>query len=356
MSAYVIDQFNRASFGTVTDSAGASLGSIPWTVQAGSWTIISSTLAATSVSTAASIVTCDPALADVDISLTLNTWAVVGIVFRYQYSSNYWYLHNTGTTLQLVKFSGGVPVSTTNATGSNVNGDIIRVLAFGSTIICYRSTGAATSFQVSDSAFSTATKHGLYSNSNTTGRLDNFSINTLSFSFTLAETVGITDVLSRSTVKTRSFFETVGITDSVATRSKLTLAETVGISDTLGIGVTLHNNFQEVVGVTDTLTVSGALVQMDSWRPIPKPDNSIVLLCRTPVGEHDSPTGLTHLTLWTVFPDGSEEHPAVLSPADNGWDSYSHPEWAPSGDEIIVAAETSTEYRLVTIDATGFGS
>lgn len=174
----------------------------------------------------------------------------------------------------------------------------------------------------------------------------------------IADTVGITDSFSRHLVFVRARSDTVGVTDVLATRRSLRIgfSESVDITDSLR--KTPRVQVSDTVGITDSLVITGALVQFDTWRPVPKPDNSLVLLCRTPVGEHDSPTGLTHLTLWTILSDGTDEHPVLLSPADNGygWDSYSHPEWSPSGDEVMVAAETSTEYKLVVLDATGFGS
>lgn len=92
----------------------------------------------------------------------------------------------------------------------------------------------------------------------------------------------------------------------------------------------------------------------DSWRPNPKPDaNNQILTCRTPVGEHDTGTGLTHITLWIIPADASDETLVVDTPTAKGWVSYSHPEWSPSGDDLVLAVETSTQYQLVVLDTAG---
>lgn len=176
----------------------------------------------------------------------------------------------------------------------------------------------------------------------------------VTLSASLTDTVGITETFSRRLVFGRPLTDTAGVTETVKIKLKINLLDTVGIVGHLRQRAYMADS----VGMDGTVAVHGSLVQFDTWRPIPKPDNSLILLCRTPVGEHDSPTGLTHLTLWTILPDGMDEHPVLLSPADNGygWSSYSHPEWSPSGDDVLVAAETSTTYKLVVLDATGFGS
>ena len=171
------------------------------------------------------------------------------------------------------------------------------------------------------------------------------------------DTVSITGIQTRILAFPRSLSDTVGITTAFKTGVKLNIVDTVGITDVLH--VPQRSADPNPVGIEDSLAVTGVFVQFDSWRPVSRPsDNELILLCRTPLTEHDSYTGLTHLELWTIFADGTHERPEVLSPADNGygWDSYAHPEWSPSGEDVVVAAETATEYELVVLDATGFGS
>lgn len=133
------------------------------------------------------------------------------------------------------------------------------------------------------------------------------------------------------------------------------------INDTVGItnriGSNRPRNF-DTVGITDVVTLIGNFVQYDTWRPVPRPDNGLVLVCRTPRGEHDSSTGYTHLALWTVSALGKNEKIAINTPALNGfgWVSFGHPEWSPDGSQVAVWVETSTSYKLMLIDSSGFGN
>ncbi len=172
----------------------------------------------------------------------------------------------------------------------------------------------------------------------------------------LADSVGVTDARATKTQHPRAFSDTIAITNTIHIGLKLNFVDTVGIVDNLRKRPI--SGPAGSMGLTGALTVSGVFVQFDTWRPVTSPDNGLVLVCRTPLGEHDSYTGQTHLALWTIMSDGTHERPAVLRPADNGygWTSYAHPEWSPSGDDVVVAAETSTTYELVVLDATGFGS
>ena len=43
------------------------------------------------------------------------------------------------------------------------------------------------------------------------------------------------------------------------------------------------------------------------------------------------------------------------APLTGSWMSFNHPEWSPDGTSIVVTSETSTEWNISTINATGFG-
>lgn len=154
---------------------------------------------------------------------------------------------------------------------------------------------------------------------------------------------------------TASPTDTVGITDVLTERVGLQrgFANTVGITDTLVAGHPVF--FFEEVGIEGELTVAGDFIQYDTWRPTPNPTNTLVLLCRTPEGVHD--TDYSQLSLWTVHPLGTSENPEIAVVADNGfgWDSYGHPEWSPDGKNIVVWVETATEWKLMLLNASGFG-
>lgn len=143
---------------------------------------------------------------------------------------------------------------------------------------------------------------------------------------------------------------------------KYALAYTTELTDSVGVAGSLRRTptaeVSDVVAITDSLTIAGVFVQFDSWRPVPKPDdNSLMLVCRTPENYHDSLVALQHLSLWTIRPDGSDEHPVLTDPTINGfgWVRQSHPEWSPDGQTIVLMVETATEYQLVLMNSSAFG-
>lgn len=139
--------------------------------------------------------------------------------------------------------------------------------------------------------------------------------------------------------------------------TSVTCTNTVGITEQFPTSIV---NVHDRVGLQNTITTHRAGVKVDTWRPVLRPDNQLVLVCRTPITEHDSSTGLTHMTLWTFQKDGTREKIEVSIsagiPAANSWTKFGHPEWAPDGKDIVVAAETSTECQIYKLDATGFGA
>lgn len=159
---------------------------------------------------------------------------------------------------------------------------------------------------------------------------------------------------SQSTTPT----DTVNISDSVAKLVTLhrALTNTVQISNTfVGMAVARPHDTDDI---HNTVGVTGNFVQYDTWRPVAKPtDNSLILVCRSPENYHDSPAGLEHMALWTVHPDGSDEHPVLLDCTHNGhgWLRMSHQEWSPNGKWIVLAVETSNSYKLVLVNSSAYG-
>lgn len=154
---------------------------------------------------------------------------------------------------------------------------------------------------------------------------------------------------------TASPTDTVGVSATLARRISFSrsFANTVGITSTLVSHVFERPGFSDAVGITNTLAVHGVFVQFDNWRPVPSPDNTRMLSCRTPVGEHDSPTGLTHLSLWVYNFSGQGDEVAFNMPGT--WTSYGHPEWSSDGTAVVVWAELASTYELMLIDVTQFG-
>lgn len=156
---------------------------------------------------------------------------------------------------------------------------------------------------------------------------------------------------SQSTTPTNTV--QISATTARATGIHRALGDAVDIGDLVSIGHVAE--MLNEIDISNTVTVGSMFNQFDTWRPVPRPDNMRVIVCRTPQGDHDD--DLTSMELWTMRPDGTLERKEVGSPAENGfgWVSYAHPEWAPDAENVVVAAETSTQYKLVLLPAAGFG-
>ncbi len=362
MTLYSTDSFSRSDSTTnlgVTDGAG-TLDPLTWTQNLGVWGISTNRAYSSAPVSNVAVATVDLGVANVDLSLT-TVAGTSALVFRYTDNSNYWYwFTNPGANSALYRREAGTD-NLVGFTGPSAAGDVMRVVANGNSIQAYRNGTLQVS--TTNSFNNTATKHGMRTVF-AADFADNWSASSASSNVflteSLSDTVGIIDAFAGAfTTKltfNRAFSDTVGITEALGTAQRVNIADSVGI-----VGVlkrTPRATITDTVGIEGTPVFTGVFVQFDTWRPVTNPDNSLVLVCRTPLTEHDTYTGLTHLALWTIRSDGTGERPEVLQPVDNGygWDSYSHPEWSPAGDEIVVAAETATEYELVVLDATGFGT
>lgn len=176
------------------------------------------------------------------------------------------------------------------------------------------------------------------------------------------DAVGITDSRTRVLVLVRTFTETLGITDSLVAvkHHAVGVTDTVGITDVMTTHVRALAIFSpNIVGLSSVVSVVRTGVPLDTWRPVIRPDNHLVLACRTPLGEHDSPTGLTHMRLFSFTNLGDNERVevdiATGIPAAGSWTAFGHPEWAPDGNTIVLASETSTECMISVLDSSGFG-
>lgn len=173
MTTTIVDTFNRAdsasSLGTTSD------GTATWTVLQGGPFGISSNQAYMPGSIASSVAYVDPGDADTTVAvkvaaLTIST-AAAGPAFRVSSANNYWAVYCLNTTATLYKVVGGAFGS--QGTFTVAAGDTISVVLSGSSIVAKRN--GATQLTVTDSTFSTATKHGLYMEGSST-RLDDFSV------------------------------------------------------------------------------------------------------------------------------------------------------------------------------------
>ncbi len=173
------DSFNRvnnsAAIG-VTDGGG-TLDPLTWTTQQGTCGISSNQAYASALSGGKGLATVDLAAADVDLTLTLATANLGGLMFRFVDTSNYWvWAAVTGSSI-LYKMEAGSLTQVGVLTVGAADGDVVRVVAVGSTIEVYRNGSLL--LTTTSSFNSTATLHGLYCE-NTAVRLNDWSASTMS--------------------------------------------------------------------------------------------------------------------------------------------------------------------------------
>jgi hypothetical protein len=178
--AYVADDFNRADSSSSLGST--STGSAAWTAVIDTWGI-SSNQAYKASGSSTGIAVVESGHGDCTVSATLAagiSTSNTGIVFRYQDSGNHWVLEggNGSTQAALYKKTGGGSYTSIATSAGNVhftNGDVISVILSGSSITVKQN--GTTIITTTDSAFSTATKHGLHiSGNDNTARFDDFSV------------------------------------------------------------------------------------------------------------------------------------------------------------------------------------
>ncbi|WP_198153048.1 DNRLRE domain-containing protein [Pseudofrankia sp. DC12] len=158
-----------------TSSLGATDTGETWQALAGTWGVSNNSAYLVSAGIFKSVAVV-PAPADGTIQFsTPTTQSRLGVAFRVQDADNMWMLYENGTSLVLAKRSGGLESTVKTVTGvCCATTDTYGVRMVGSTLQMLRNgvvVGTAT-----DSAFSTATKAGLYAQSTGTGRIDGLTI------------------------------------------------------------------------------------------------------------------------------------------------------------------------------------
>lgn len=167
------DSFNRA------DSA-ASLGNADtgqaWIVRSGTWGISSNAarLVVNSVSADAALI--DSGISNVRVKVTFSIFSVVQrLEFRSTDVDNR-FIVTVSTNYVLYRVQAGALTTLGTYNSAPANGDIVEVVANGSSIIV--NINGVQRISVTDSFNQTATKHGLSAN-NASCRYDDFSIETV---------------------------------------------------------------------------------------------------------------------------------------------------------------------------------
>lgn len=172
------DSFNRADSSTslgATDGNGL-LDPLTWVDNSparGGPAGISTNQAYDSTAGNLLLATIDLGTADVDLFVTLSVLDNEGLTFRCTDVDNCWVLRIGGPQLQLTKRVSGTGTLVANPSiGTPANGDEMRVIVLGSSIVC-RYNGA-TIITTSDAYNSTVTTHGLCFGDTNVGRLDDW--------------------------------------------------------------------------------------------------------------------------------------------------------------------------------------
>lgn len=177
----VADDFNRADSSSL---GSTSVGSAPWSVLTGAWGISSNT--ASPGATTLSLAVVQTGVADCTVQMTVNradtaTPPFFGLCFRAVDVNNNWVLESgasSGTAKLYKKVAGGAySVAAQSASPIKfLTNDIVQVVLSGTSITVKRN--GATIITVTDSALSTATRHGLYASGSPSlpTRIDDFSV------------------------------------------------------------------------------------------------------------------------------------------------------------------------------------
>lgn len=251
MTLYSADSFNRADSTTnlgSTDGAG-TLDPIAWTQQAGTWGI-ETNRAYTSAGAARSVATVELSQADVDLSITVafGSSGTGGLVFRFVDTSNYWRLVLVSTTLiRLIKRTSGSD-NVVGTFGTAASGDVLRILAAGSSITAYRNGSSI--ITTTDTDLQTATKHGLVLDNTTNQRLDLWSAT--SGPVTTAQAVDVT----QTQTPTLTTAQTLGVSPSVTETQTPTLALLAVYGATLSVTQVQTPTIVRVLSATHELTVT----------------------------------------------------------------------------------------------------
>lgn len=167
VAAVVSDAFTRADSTTL---GNADTGQ-PWLALVGATNFgLSTNSAAGNSGSTANVI--DAALVNVDVSGTVVVRdGGTAIITRVTDASNFYYAEATDSAPTLYKRVAGTFTSL-GVIGAFANNDVLRVLISGSTMTIYRNGVSVLS--ITDTTFSTQTKHGLWSGPS--GRWDNFQI------------------------------------------------------------------------------------------------------------------------------------------------------------------------------------
>lgn len=170
------DDFNRAnstsSLGTPSDGGSA------WVVLAGTWGI-NSNQAYTSASTSQATAYLEASVSDVEVQVTVNTVAEGTLLVRAVDATNYLILAwaGVGTGIIYKRVAGTFTQIGSSIFSTLSNGDVVKFVANGSALEVFRNGSSV--WTLTDSTHISATKHGMRSQSNTTQRLNDFSITDL---------------------------------------------------------------------------------------------------------------------------------------------------------------------------------
>lgn len=172
----------------------------------------------------------------------------------------------------------------------------------------------------------------------------------------VTDTVGTSDSLVVTTHGPYLFTDTVGTSDTltVGIHVHVGLTDTVGTSDSDVNTVFIQTNVFDTCGTSDAAGVVLTFTQSDTWRPRVKPDKTVFICCKTPVGDHNSPVGFAAMRLFLYETDGTGRIMAKGVPSLESWDSYGHPEWAPDGTKLVIWAETASQWKLVLLNDVTF--
>lgn len=275
MTVLVSDSFNRAnsttSLGTTDSYAGGTAKT--WAVfGTGTYGIISNQAYAPSGS-GHNVAYVDAGQSDVTITVTFAAYDMAGsggakIGLRIVDNENMVNIQARTDGIVIYYYSGGSSTTVNDTAGTLVAGDVIKVIASGTSIKVYRNGTLFSSATVALNQ--TATKHGINAQTYPAARFDNFMIEDVVTPVALTSTVKSNSTQTATPTKTGTMDLSSTVKSNTTQVGNLTKAGTFLLNSTVKSNTTQTSH---VTSTTSGVLVSDSFNRADSTTTMGTPDN-----------------------------------------------------------------------------------
>ena len=171
----VYDSFNRADANTL----GVADTGQSWLVDGGTFGIVSNMARPLSLTNSFARAVIDSGLSNCIVSVKINMTEIADsrVLFRYIDSANHFFLHAVGSSYILYRRVSGATTNIGSINLTNNTKDDIKIALNGNNIKVYINNTLI--FNITDSTYLTATKHGIAVYNTLTARFDDFKVEVL---------------------------------------------------------------------------------------------------------------------------------------------------------------------------------